>query len=86
MLFNQLSNDTRECACGGTMHRVEELSQTIGDQCDAAEDTLVCNTCGQFMPVDIDPVVIDYEQDIINASKHLRFLQRHELQCHERRV
>jgi len=60
------------------MVRVEELSQTIEDQCEAAEDTLVCTKCGQYMPVDIDPVVIDYEQDLTDASDHLRFLKLHE--------
>jgi hypothetical protein len=60
MLFNEIQGDTRPCSCGGVMVRVEELPQTVKDQCEAADDKFVCHNCGCEHPVDVDPFLLDY--------------------------
>jgi hypothetical protein len=60
MLFHELEGENRRCSCGGMMVRVEELPQTMKDQCEAAEDKFVCQLCGCDQPVDIDPFIVDY--------------------------
>jgi hypothetical protein len=41
------------------MVRVEELPQTMKDQCEASDDTFVCQSCGNSQPVDVDPFIVD---------------------------